>query len=152
MFVKSVSEKFNKIVKNINKPYLVKKLEKDHEVILNFLEKIKGNIKNKNYSKAFHILNEMFYSYKKHILYENNYLYPKLFKKYYGYENIIEAIKEIKDEEENISKAIDRLMIIYEAPWVIEKNHKEFLSDIENFSLILKERVDFEESRLFVLY
>jgi len=152
MFVKNVSEKFREIVKKMNKPHIIKKLEKDHKQILYIFEKINLTLLTKNYENSLKYLNELFFNYKKHILYENNYLYPRLIKKYQDYENVLYFIEDIKNEEEKISNMIDKILLIYEAPWVIEKNTNEFKNDLNNLHNFIKERIDYEERRLFVLY
>ncbi|GAB6045847.1 hypothetical protein JCM11957_14450 [Caminibacter profundus] len=59
------------------------------------------------------LLNELYYTYKKHIIFENNYLYTKLIKKYKDYDVVVNFIEETKDEINIITKMFERFFLKY---------------------------------------
>lgn len=140
------------IFNNNAKPKLIKQLEKEHQILFQLYNEIESKIANKEYDKALKLLNELYYTYKKHIIFENNYLYTKLIKKYKDYDVVINFIEETKDEVNIITKMFERFFLIYSNKFVLKSKINEFTHDFIKLGNALKERIEFEEERLYMLY
>ena len=143
---------FISFFKKNSKPKLIKDLENEHRQLLKLYKEIDSKINNKDFKKALNLLNKFFYKYKKHVLLEDNYLYVLLIKKYQKYKNIINFINETKQEMDEITKMLEKFLLIYKDEKTIRENFNEFKHDFGKLGEALKERIDFEESKLYVLY
>ena len=135
-----------------SKSKLIKDLENEHKVLLKMYENIEKTLADKDLDKVIKLLSEFFYKYKKHVLMEDNYLYAKLLKKYEGYESIVNFIKETKDELDLITQMLEKFLLVYSSKEIIEQKINEFTHDFIKLGKALKERIEFEESKLYVLY
>ena len=144
---------FFNIKRIFNKEYqLVYQLKKEHKNLFKIYRQIDSKIKKRDF-KEIHRLLELFYlRYKKHVLLEDNYFYAKLNSKYKEYENVMDFINLTKDELNDLTSSLDRFLLVYSSEEMIEKRFKEFLHDFEALGERLKERVEFEENRLYILY
>jgi regulator of sigma D len=140
------------LFKKESKSKLIKDLEKEHKVLLKMYENIEKTVAEKDYDKVLKLLSEFFYKYKKHVLMEDNYLYVKLLKKYEGYESIVNFIKETKDELDVMTQMLEKFLLVYSSKDVIEQKLNEFTHDFIKLGQALKERIEFEESKLYILY
>ncbi len=146
-----LSSVFNFIFKKESKN-LITELEKEHKELFQIYSKIEVLLANEKFNEVSKQLNRLYFKYKKHILYENNYFYAKLFKKYKAYENIVDFIKLTRDELNEMTSKFEQFMRIYNNADVIKEKFKEFSHDFIALGEALKERVEFEEKRLYVLY
>jgi regulator of sigma D len=143
---------FVSFFKGESKPKLIKDLEEEHKQLLKLYQEIESKLGERDFEKVSKLLSEFFYKYKKHVLFEDNYLYEKLIKKYDGYESIVNFIKETKEEMDIITKMLERFLLIYKDQNLIKEKINEFTHDFIKLGEALKERIDFEESKLYVLY
>jgi regulator of sigma D len=90
--------------------------------------------------------------YKKHVLREDSLFYAKLFKKYKGYDTIIHGIKEVREELNDLTMKFERFVALYSSVEAIKNKLRAFVNDIEHLGEALKERMEFEEKRLYILY
>ena len=131
---------------------LIKDLEKEHKELVKLYQQIETKFNKRNIEDVIKLLNKFFYKYKKHVLFEDNYLYDKLIKKYDGYESILNFINETKEEMNKITKMLEKFLLIYSTKETIKNKKNEFFHDYKKLGKALKERIEFEETKLYVLY
>ncbi|WP_457560369.1 hemerythrin domain-containing protein [Caminibacter sp.] len=131
---------------------LINELKKEHKEIIDLYEKAYRNFLLMDYESVMYFLDKLFIKYKKHVLKEDNYFYEKLIKKYKKYVSIIDGIKETKEELNEITRKFEMFMSLYNSINTIQVKKHEFSHDLEKLGIQLKERIEFEETRLYILY
>jgi len=129
---------------------LISELKEDHQDLINLYVEIGNTFQNKKYKKTADLLKKFEEMYKLHILLEDNKFYPYMENKFKNNPEVLELIRDKKEEMNNISKVLTKFLKKY------QKEHNllngSFLADYEQIKSALLERVKFEESKMYPLY
>jgi len=131
---------------------LVDELISEHKALIAIYNKLHAKLLNNDFESVLTLLNKLFLQYKKHVLREDSLFYAKLFKKYKGYDTIIHGIKEVREELNDLTMKFERFVALYSSVEAIKNKLRAFVNDIEHLGEALKERMEFEEKRLYILY
>jgi iron-sulfur cluster repair protein YtfE (RIC family) len=133
-------------------PKLVKNLKKEHQKLLELYQKMETHIASEEFSKLLKTLNQFYYKYKKHVLFEDNFLYSKLFNKFEGYDSVIKFLEDTRKELSSLSISLERFLKTYETEEEIKEKFNTFAKDFRTLGEMLRKRIEFEENKLFILY
>ena len=131
---------------------LIAALKKHHKELFRIYLKIAVLVNKNKLDKIPPKLNVFYYKYKQHIIYEDNYFYAKLNE---IYKNDMEKkvfIRNKREEMDVITKAVESFIRAYPDVNHIRDNLGAFRQEFQKIGAALKNRVDFEENELYVLY
>ncbi|ACM92382.1 putative hemerythrin HHE cation binding domain subfamily [Nautilia profundicola AmH] len=147
-FVKNILKKLKKFYSFEDK--LISELKHDHQKLFSLFNKIEKNIQKRNYEKIPEILKKFHYEYRLHIIYEDNYFYTYMKRKYKNDDKILEFINQKQEEMKSITKAIADFINRFDS--IKEIQTEKFKNELQKLGKALKSRVEFEEKELYTLY
>jgi len=134
------------------KKSVVDSLKNEHKKIISIYSKIVKLMEKEKFDRLPKHLKEFYYTYSRHILYEDNYFYSKLRKIYSHDKNKQLFIKLKREEMDEITKFIEKFINKFKTHHDIRENFEEFKKEIQVIGEVLSARVKFEESELYPLY
>ncbi len=131
---------------------LIAALKKHHKELFKIYLKIAVLVNKNKLEKIPPKLNDFYYKYKQHIIYEDNYFYAKLNELYKDDVEKKIFIRNKRDEMGAITKTVENFIKEYSNIEKIRDNLGMFKAEFQKIGAVLKSRVDFEESELYLLY
>jgi len=141
-----IKKLFNK--KN-DKNELISTLKNDHKKLIQIYQEIDKAIEIDDFFNAQQNLKKFTENYNKHILLEDTQLYIALENQYKDSKQILKVIKTISKDMNGITRAIT----FFEKKYLnINANNKEeFMEEFKEIGIILLDRIELEEERLYPL-
>jgi len=133
-------------------PELIKNLKKHHRDLVRIYSKINDNVNKDKIDKIPALLEKFYYRYKQHVLYEDNYFYAKI---KHSYDNDIDKrilIRSKRREMDSITKFLIDFIEKYQNVENIKENYDYFKTEFYHLGDVLRERIDYEEKELYLLY
>ncbi len=141
--------RFAKILFEPSEKNLIKKLKKEHKVLLSLCVKIETNFQKQKFGKTVKLLKKLKINFEEHIKSENEFLYPYLKSKYKDI-RIISFIEQKRKEIFKIKIIFEKFINEYKNANSIKK--KTFKEDFDMINFILIRRIKFEETKLYSYY
>ncbi len=133
-------------------PELIRSLKRHHRELFKIYEKINDLVNKNKIEKIPEFLEKFYYRYKQHILYEDNYFYAKLRELYDDDIEVRLFIRSKRREMDSITNVLVNFIEKYDTSDKIAANYDEFKSEFYHLGDVLNERIEFEESELYLLY
>ncbi|QCI27465.1 hemerythrin domain-containing protein [Caminibacter pacificus] len=131
---------------------LITALKKHHKELFKIYLKIAVLVNKNKFDKIPSKLNDFYYKYKQHIIYEDNYFYAKLNEMYKNDTDKKIFIRNKREDMDKITVDVEKFIKDYTTIEKIRDNLGAFKREFQRIGAVLKSRVDFEESELYVLY
>jgi len=157
-FIKNLMERFKKnevmAIENLNyNPNLIAMLQSDHQQLFEIYRTLQAQYKIDNSFGAMEpLMNEFKLAFELHLMMEDAQLYGYLRAATLEDDDNHTLVNEMQEQMNSITKKIIKLIHLYGDEKSYQKNVDKLLDDLGNVGMILTQRFNTEEEKLYPLY